>query len=362
MYAVSNLGDALDVTRQFLADLHKRSVVVLALVVLFAAGLGVGVPSVPVGDLAELETALTDAGIEADLPTLELLVLLGLAGFGVYLLWTFVGSLAEFVYVSALRSGTVRVGSSVSAHLHLGVSLFAFRAALTLGTLAITAAVAYPLITQYDSLGDVSASTLALLSLFGLVTGLGFAIVSRLTTEFVVPIMLLEDRRVLSAWRRFWPTIRANSGEYVVYLILATVASFVGSIIVGILVGLAVFLLAIPVIAFAFFAFFLGPVGLVLLILLVVVLIPLVIVLYAIVELPFVTYIRYYALLVLGDIDEDLDLIPDRRNAVREARAWGARGEGDSGGSTDGRQAGTDRDGSASDGDRSSDRDRDGWR
>jgi hypothetical protein len=41
-------------------------------------------------------------------------------------------------------------------------------------------------------------------------------------------------------------------------------------------------------------------------------------VLMLLVQVPFQTFLRYYALLVLGDTNEAFDLIPERRRAVRE--------------------------------------------
>jgi hypothetical protein len=35
------------------------------------------------------------------------------------------------------------------------------------------------------------------------------------------------------------------------------------------------------------------------------------------VQVPVHTYLRYYALLVLGDVEPDLDLVPDQRAAIR---------------------------------------------
>jgi hypothetical protein len=43
-----------------------------------------------------------------------------------------------------------------------------------------------------------------------------------------------------------------------------------------------------------------------------------VVTLWLFVQVPVVTYLRYYALLVLGDVEAPLDLVSDRRTAVRE--------------------------------------------
>lgn len=39
--------------------------------------------------------------------------------------------------------------------------------------------------------------------------------------------------------------------------------------------------------------------------------------LWALVHVPILTYLRYYALLVLDDIEESFDLIPEQREAIR---------------------------------------------
>lgn len=44
-----------------------------------------------------------------------------------------------------------------------------------------------------------------------------------------------------------------------------------------------------------------------------------VLVVVAFLPVPVVAYLRYYALLVLGDADGDLDLVPERRTAIRAA-------------------------------------------
>ncbi|MFC7138232.1 hypothetical protein ACFQRB_20685 [Halobaculum litoreum] len=50
---------------------------------------------------------------------------------------------------------------------------------------------------------------LPVLAVLAAVTGL----IEGFTTVFVVPIMVLEERTVLGAWGRLWPTITANPGS-----------------------------------------------------------------------------------------------------------------------------------------------------
>ncbi|MFW5950394.1 MAG: DUF7544 domain-containing protein [archaeon] len=39
---------------------------------------------------------------------------------------------------------------------------------------------------------------------------------------------------------------------------------------------------------------------------------------FGLVQVPIVTYLRYYALLVLGDIEESFDIIPEQWAAIEE--------------------------------------------
>jgi hypothetical protein len=127
------------------------------------------------------------------------------------------------------------------------------------------------------------------------------------TTVFVVPIMLLEDRGVLSAWARFWPTLRANLGEYAVYAVLGFLLTIVVGLATGIIVSVAAVVVLIPFAILGGLVFvgaggaFSTPV-----------------LATALVAVPFQTFLRYYALFVLGDTNEAFDAIPDVRTRVRE--------------------------------------------
>jgi len=45
-----------------------------------------------------------------------------------------------------------------------------------------------------------------------------------------------------------------------------------------------------------------------------------------VVQAPIQTYVRYHALLVLGDANEQFDLIPDVRRSIREPGQGGVSG------------------------------------
>jgi hypothetical protein len=132
--------------------------------------------------------------------------------------------------------------------------------------------------------------------------------------------MLLEDRGVLSAWRRVWPTLREQWRQFVVYALVVAVVLFVTGILAGVAVAVPVALLAAVFAVFVGVSVLAGGLSLVtgvLVALLAVVFVALALAVVAFVQVPIQTYVRYHALLVLGDADDRFDLIPEVRRSVR---------------------------------------------
>ncbi|WP_255682044.1 hypothetical protein [Natrinema sp. SYSU A 869] len=169
-----------------------------------------------------------------------------------------------------------------------------------------------------SGINGILAGLFLLYLLYALVLVVFYSVVMRFTTEFVTPTMLLTDRGVLDGWSRFWPTMKANWSDYGVYLLLVWILQFVVGIAASFVIGFAGVLLAIPfgIVIFLLVVAF-DTVGLLLAVLLAIVGFVLFLVLASLLYVPIATYFRYYALLLLGDTDADLDLIPDRRGAVR---------------------------------------------
>lgn len=369
MFATTDLSDAIDLTRAFLGDASLWTWVKLAVIVFFLGGLGVSGPPLPGGGFEEgsgVGTG-TDPGMGFGFGGLmpELVAFAGIV-LAIFLGYLLVGSIAEFVLLESLRSGEVHVRRYGARNVWPGVRLFGFR--LAIGVLALTI-VGGPLLAIYRTSGDVSMETLWLfVALLAIPVVLGYAVVNRFTTVFVAPTMLQNDLGVFAAWKRFWPTLTANWTEYLAYLLLVWVIQLVLTVVFGIVFLVVVLILAIPLALIALIPF-LG-------ILLAFLAIPLLVLIGFLVQVPFVTYLRYYALLVLGDTDETLDLIPDQRAVIRgRSRDRGRTGadesdgwEPDDDGSTDDWGTGDDRstdergtDDGGSDGWESDDHGSDGW-
>ena len=343
--ALSDVEDAIEATKRFLTPFDRVRWFRLAVVMFFVGGAGVsfpGVPSggtgfgggpepgepVPGGPSPEITPQITSEVIALAAGVL-------LVGVALFLLYSVLAATMEFVFVGSLRDEEVRLRRSVKRYWREGLRLFGFRFGVWILTFGVagagllgvgTAMSGWPPTAWSDgAILTVVLLALPLFLLVGVVVGtlLGF------TTMFVVPVMLREDRGVTGGWQRFWPTLRSGWKEFLVYLVV----SFLLSIVVGIAVSFLTVLLAVAVaVPFLIVGVPLGLVlgvsgagGLVILVL-VFAYVLLLFVGALLVQVPFKTFLRYYALLVLGDVNDDFDLVPDARDAVR---ADGGTDEGD---------------------------------
>lgn len=326
MAAVDDVTDAVATTRAFLTPFDVRQWLKLALLAFFISG-GMSLPTagfdgsgatsdVP-ADQVDLSELLTDEIV-------VLLVALGAAAVIVAILFAVIGAIMEFVFIESLRNGEVRIRRYWSRRWGQGLRLFVFRVVIGLPVLAVVLGwlvlVFGPLFFETGAGFSVGLFLLGLPLLFVLFVLYG--VVASFTTVFVVPIMVLADCGVLAGWRRLWTSIRRNWKEYLVYAILAFVLTIALGMIASIVIGLAGLFLLIPLGGLALVTHLTISVtstaGLAIIAVLALLFVLALMTAWAIVQVPIVVYLRYYALLVLGDVAEGLDLIPDQRAAVRD--------------------------------------------
>ncbi|ELY88229.1 hypothetical protein C483_15991 [Natrialba hulunbeirensis JCM 10989] len=334
MDAVDDLGDAIDVTRELLVPVRVGRWLKLAFVVLFVGG-GLGASGgVPVGDVEPLlDQPMPTVETDVDPVPDEVIAVLGLlivAGVLLWIAYAVVGAIMEFVFIESLRSNAVHVRRYTRANIGRGLRLFAFRA---VAVLLLSSVFGVAVLATFGGVPDTSS--LALAGVLAIPLYLVYAVVMRFTSEFVAPVMLLEQRGVVSGWRRFWPTISSNWGNYAVYLALVWVLQFVLNIVVGFVVVISALIVAIPFVVLAVLAYVLGGAGVYLAVAIGLLGLVGVIAVFALIQLPIRTYFQYYALLVLGDTNPELDLIPDQRRVARTGKN-GVTGAGETVSPTDG--------------------------
>ena len=335
LYAVDNISDAFTATRAFLFPFSLRRWLKLALVVFFIAGASLGSGFQGGFDAPVNQPTGPDFGpaggadVEQFVPMILALAALALV---LALAFVVISSVMEFVFVAALREEEITVRRYFKRYWGKGLRLLGFRIGLWLLTAAIVAIPVAAAVVSFDAGTGVGWAAGALLVLVPLLLlfGLVIALTYGFTTVFVVPVMLLEDRGVLSAWGRFWPTLRGQWKQYLAYVVLELVLSVAVGVAVALVTGLALVVLAIPFGALGALTVVadggLADLSLVALALLGVgalVFGLLVFLVTALVQVPVLTYFRYYALFILGDTDESLDLVPERRRRVRESRSSG---------------------------------------
>jgi len=273
----------------------------------------------PGGSLPPLGGSPLDLG-----PRVLLAVAAAVAGaFLLALAVMLVSSVMEFVFVEFLREEEVSVKRFWWRRWRQGLRLFVFRLVLGLFTLATFGAgiglVAFPALVGVGP--GFSVVTLILLLPLLVFVALVVSLVNGFTGAFVVPTMIVEGCRVLDGWRRFWPTLRAEWRQYLVYVVVAAALAITAGLFVALGTGLLALALLVPfgllgAVGFGLLAV-LQPLGIAILVVVGLLFGLSVAVVTAFVQVPVVTYLKYFALCVLGDTDEELDLIPELREAVR---------------------------------------------
>ena len=331
LHAVDDLADALTATRQFLVPFEWDKWLRLALLSLFVAGgSGGGTPPNTFQFTTEAPTfgpgfdgaaGPIQSALQQNLGTIVALVVLGLL---VALVVAWIAATFEFVFLRALRTDEVHVRRYVGELRGKGTRLFLFRLLFGLGIAVLVGGLAL-LVVGPVLLGLSQQLLLALIALAPVffIVGLLAAIIYVFTTAFVAPIMLLEDRGVLSAWGRFWQTFKTDWEQFLVFLLVGLFVMIVFGILLGIVTAVLGIVVAIPF-ALLFFGILMAGGGFANPIWWIVLGVPLfliILVVGAFVQVPVQSYLRYWALLILGDVDENLDLIPETRASVRGQEA-----------------------------------------
>jgi hypothetical protein len=161
-------------------------------------------------------------------PLAASLVVLGLI---LWVVFTWLSSRGRFLFLHcvALNRAEIRVpwekfagpGNSL-CWFRLGLGLIA-----TLVSLPLLALLIIPVIRMVQrgeaTLGGILLAAGAFLAF--LVAGLVFALIGKLTKDFVVPIMFLRGGKCLAAWRELRGLLRARPGSFVLYILMYIVLS-----------------------------------------------------------------------------------------------------------------------------------------
>jgi hypothetical protein len=164
-------------------------------------------------------------------------------GLGFWLLFLWLNSRGKFLFLHCVALDRAEVSKPWSQFAHEGNSLFLFRLGLglvgwvlTLPLVVMIAVMIYRMVQrgEPDVGGILGAAGLGLV-LIAVATV--FAIIHKLTTDFVVPIMFLRRSRCLTAWKELWTLLSAQVGQFILYFLFSIVlAMAIGMMVVMIMI------------------------------------------------------------------------------------------------------------------------------
>jgi len=308
-YAVEEIDEAVERTRELLLPFDLGTWLRLALIIIFT-GSGFSFfnfPSVPadtgedystgsdVDVSAVPETAsnsITGLSTASSSSTALIWMVLGLIA-GVVFVLMYLSSVFEFIFYQSLLDEEVKVRRNFSLHSGRGLRYFGFR----LGYLATLLLLLLLVITVFWI--NILLGVLTLFPALLLIAAL--SIFAGLTRDFVLIEMIETEEGVFSSWRSFWPSVREEWKQILVYLavklglgiaigLTVVTAVVFGSLIllipfgiIGVLLSMITSPLAIPVALAYIFTVAIGTLFLM---------------------VPLNTFMKYFIILVYQDLKE----------------------------------------------------------
>ena len=316
-YALEEIGEALEETRDLLLPFDIKTWTKLAVIVLLT-GSGMNLPSTGfpgpqtdtgqhgdmMGDSTQVPEYSTSGisvpelavsggeftGISSSAAGAVVAVLLILFIF-IVLPLILLGSIFEFIFYKSLIDKDVNISKNFSDNLGNGLRYFAFRVIYMFLALAMIGAAILLGMTS-DAL--LVAVILAMIPVFLVLT-----VFAGLTHDFVLLRMLEQEEGLLEAWRSFWPELISGWKQVLVYIF----TKFFLQLFVGVASATIILMftvsVAIPVVIAGFLLSLIAEVLFVIPLLLGVIL-WLIALLY--IGVPFRVYIYYYIILVYHDL------------------------------------------------------------
>lgn len=228
------------------------------------------------------------------------------------LVFTYIGSVFQFVFVDCLTSGRVSLSRTFRERMGPGFSFFLFEVLMVFLFIAVIIGLAvFGVVTGIFSGVQYVVGLLVLLPVL-LLLALIVGVVLILTVDFVVPVMIADTCGIAEGWRRVYGLLRADLKNAAVYVIAKVVLALVAGLIMGILSLIVLAIIGVPLFIVALLAglFANGPaVGALVLLVIVGILIALPFLL--LLQVPFVTFFRFYSLDVLRRFSPEHDLLAE---------------------------------------------------
>jgi hypothetical protein len=165
-------------------------------------------------------------------------------GLGLWLLFLWLNSRGKFMFLHCVALDQAEVSRPWSQFAHEGNSLFLFRLGLglvgwvlSLSLVVLIIAMIFRMVQRGEpDVGDILGA--AGLGLVLIAVAMVFAIIHKLTTDFVVPIMFLRRNRCLTAWKELWTLLSSHAGQFILYFLFSIVlAMAIGMMVVVVIIA-----------------------------------------------------------------------------------------------------------------------------
>jgi hypothetical protein len=199
--------------------------------------------------------ALVSPGAEKVLAMLPVILLLVIAAVAFLLLLIYIHSVFRFVLLDSVLYDRCELRAGWRRWQPQGISYFLWLICFVLVTvlgLAVLVGTPVALAWAHGAFREPKQHLFLLIAggvlLFLLVFAyfVAAAVVGLFAKDFLVPMMALENLRVMEAWRRFIPMLEADKGGYAVYVLMKVVLAMGAVILFGIIALLALLALLIP--------------------------------------------------------------------------------------------------------------------
>jgi len=322
-HAVDSLDDAFDKTKNLLFKPFKLSLWVKLAIVVIITG----------SSLVSSNFNLREGGeLNFDIAQYVLIIVALLILFIIILVVIeFLSSVFNFVFIESVLEKKVEIRNGFKRNIRRGFSLFLFKLtvlAIFIGIIVLGVLAALLIVDR-----NISAISMLIIMITGFLTFLGivliFLLINLLTTDFVLPIMYLKNRGIVSGWIYLKDLIKSNLSQFIVYILIKFFLGIVASIvilIISLIVYLPViFLIIVMVVFFGVYANIntldiLSTVSTPLIILIFIVGI---IVFFGLtylitfITLPIPVFFRYYSIVFLNRIDPGQDMLKPENRDVR---------------------------------------------
>jgi len=199
--------------------------------------------------------AFASPGIEKVLAWLPviLLVIVGVAA--LVLLWMYISSVFRFILLDSVLYDRCEIRAGWRRWQPQGISYFLWLICfglVTLTGLAVLVGTPVALAWAQGAFREPKQHLVLLIVggvlLFLLVFAyfVAAAVVGLFAKDFLVPMMALENLRVMEAWRRFIPMLKTDKGGYAIYVLMKVVLAMGAAILFGIIGLLTLLALLIP--------------------------------------------------------------------------------------------------------------------